>query len=236
MATFISVVSDVLRQNGILSGNDSDVTAFTDTQHQASIQLAITSVQSVLNQLTSETLIPYERADGTITFASGTRTYALPSDFVRFANAKPFMLQLDSNDNSDGRLLYEYPGGVEALSNTILDYREQSGTPINWYMTGGSTEQVGFWQVPDTTVDTLKVRFEYEKEVMVTVAADTLPFTIASQDIAFTDMASRYFFILRQNVPISSVYQDAAFNTSKATLARLIESKNPNKKYGHSYR
>lgn len=237
--TFVQTVSDVLRQNTILSGNDADITAFTDLQHQATLQLAKTSVQTILNQLVSESLIPYERVDGTITFIDGTRVYNLPADFIRFVGNngnKPFMLQLDSSGNSENRYLYEYPGGINRLESIIPQYREQAGTPWYWYMVGGATEQVGFYQVPDSSVDTLNVRFSYEKEVMVNTEADALPFTRVSQEIAFTDLASRYFSIINSGQPIARIEQDPAFGTAKATLISLINHKPPSGRYGYRYK
>lgn len=236
--TYVQTLSDVLRQNTMLSGNDSDITAFSDTQHQAAIQLAKIAIQSSLNQLVSESLIPFERTDGTITFVTDQRVYALPSDFMRFIGnkqSKPFMLQLDASEDSDNRYLYEYPGGLSKLEAVIPQYREDGGTPWYWYMIGGSALEVGFFHVPDLTMSGLKVRFAYEKEVMVNAEADLLPFTRVSQEIAFTDLASRYFAVIHSGAPIATVSQDPAYVAAKSTLIALMNHKPPSGKYGHIY-
>ncbi len=233
--TFVQTISDVLRQNTILSGDDADIVTFTDVQHKATILLAKTAVQSTLNQLVADRLLPFERTDGTIVFINNQRIYSLPADFIRFADSKPYMLQLDALGVSENRYLYEYPGGLGSLGAQIPQYREQQGTPWSWYYSDSTTEQVGFYQFPDTTAAGTQVRFSYEKEVMVNVEADTLPLSRVSMEIAFTDMASRWFRIINSGKDVGLIGRDPAYMAAKSTLIELLRFKNPVGRYGYKY-
>ncbi len=236
MTTFVQAVSRLLRHNSYLSNDDSDIVTFSDVQHKGTIQIAIIAIQNTLNEVATDRLIPSERVDGTITLLNGVRTYSLPTDFIRFADDPPFMLQLDENDLSENRILYEYSGGVNKLSQQIMDYREQLGTPFSWYYLDGLSEQVGFYQVPDSTVNNRKVRFSYEKEIMVNVEADVLPFSKQSMDYAFIHMAARRFQFIKANTQIDGLSGDTVYNSAKVSLTNLLRFKNPPKKYGYSYR
>src|SRR5689334_25409676 len=50
-----------MRIEGILRGDTDAPTTFSDLQHGATINLAQISIQDELNELTSDTLLPYEK-------------------------------------------------------------------------------------------------------------------------------------------------------------------------------
>ena len=235
MATFLDVVNRVMRINTVIGADDDDLTTFDDTQHVATLQIAKIAIQSTLTELTSDRIIPYEEADGTITVSTGTRVYALPADFIRFKGQNPFLLKLDGSSNSENITVNEYPGGEESLRRGILDYREQPGEPRWFYIIMSSTKQVGLYQVPDSSVNGVSYRFPYEKSVYVTVAADTMPFTTQQESDAFSDMAARRFQFLFTNQPIEGLERDSVYAAGKTNLMNLLRKTNPANGYGYRY-
>ena len=233
MATFLDSVNRIMRINTIIGADDDDLTTFDDTQHVATLQIAKIAIQSTLTELTSDRIIPYEEADGTISTTSGTRLYALPADFVRFKGEKPFLLKLDGSNNSENITVNEYPGGEEKLRRQILDYREQPGEARWFYQVESSTKQIGLYQVPDTT--DIVYRFPYEKSIYVTVAADTMPFTTQQEADAFADMAARRFQFIFTSQPIEGLEFDSVYNSGKVNLINLLRRTNPIGSYGYNY-
>ena len=235
MATFLDVVNRVLRINTVIGADDDDLTTFDDTQHVATLQIAKIAIQSTLTELTSDRIIPYEEADGTITALDGQRVYDLPADFIRFKGEKPFLLKLDSNSNSENIAVNEYPGGEEKLRRSILDYREQPGEPHWFYQIMSSTKQIGFYQVPNADVDSVVYRFPYEKSVYVSLAADTMPFTTQQESDAFADMAARRFQFMFTSQPIEGLERDSVYAVGKTNLMNLLRRTNPVSAYGYTY-
>ena len=103
--TFLDAVNRILRTNGIIRGDDDEVTTFNDVQHNATLNLAKIAVQDELVEFVSDRLVPLEQTTGTMDVSSGVRTYTLASDFVQFYGHPLFY------DATNNRQLYEYPGG-----------------------------------------------------------------------------------------------------------------------------
>lgn len=235
--TFLEAVNLILRINTFISGDDDDLTSFSDTQHRASLNLAKISIKSSINELVADRLIPYEETDGNITLSSGTRLYSLPSDFVRFVGPAPFFLKLQGaiGSDSDNQFVYEYPGGEDQLRWHVLDYRSQSGTPQWFYISNGTSKQIGLYPVPDSDDDGNVYRFPYQKDVTVTNEGDSLPFHTEQEAQAFVDMAARYMKYLIEKLPVSQLYEDPVFRTSKSALMALMKPIKSKESYGYRY-
>ena len=80
----LEAVTRILRQNAILRGDTDAPASFSDTNHNASMQLAIMAIQDEVAYLVADKLIPYEKTSDTITLSPSTRTYSLDSTFVNF--------------------------------------------------------------------------------------------------------------------------------------------------------
>lgn len=234
MSTFLDAVNRVLRINTIISGDDDDITTFTDIQHRATLNLAQIAIQSTLIELISDRLIPYEETDGIITYVTDQRVYALPADFVRMKGDNPFLLKLDGGVSANTTVNL-YKGGEEQLRRDILDYRTQSGNPMYFYFIDGTTKQIGFFHVPDSTMSGIELRFPYQKDVAITSEADALPFHTVSEENMFIDMCARHFQFLFTSQPTEGLEGDAVYKRAKSSLMQLITPVNPNKKYGYRY-
>lgn len=234
MSTFLESVNRVLLISGVISGDDTELTSFSDTQHVETMNLAKIAIQSTLTYVIAEKLIPYEETEGEIVTVSGTRVYSLPADFVRFSGKNPFLLKLSgTGGTSENTIVMRYPGGENRLKRHILDYKDQSGTPNYWYDVDATTKKIGLYQVPDTTG--VYYGFQYEKDISVTSEANTLPFHSTTEDYAFLDMAARYFYYLFSKQPIEQVFQDPIFKMGHQSLSQLMQTTYAVNKYGYSY-
>jgi len=199
------------------------------------LQIAKIAIQSTLTELSSDRIIPYEEADGTITALDGQRVYALPADFIRFKGENPFLLKLNSGSTSDNITVNRYPGGEEALRRQVLDYRTQPGESRWFYEVNSSVKQIGLYQVPDSSINNVVYRFPYEKSVYVVVAADVLPFSTQQESDAFADMAARRFQFMFTSQPIEGLERDSVYAAGKSNLMNLLRRTNPTGAYGYSY-
>ena len=236
MATFVSVVNDMLVTEGIVSGDDDEITSFTSTQHVVSIRLAQKAAQLELAHLVADQLIPYEKTDAVLTVTS--RTATLASDFVRFQDEIPWLLETDSGGTSLGTMIVEYPGGEERLRKHDLNYRENGGKPTFWYWVGGTSKTLGFWTVPSSTY---YYRYYYEKDVSVTAEADTMPFVSDTEVRTFVEAAARRFKFLyaspslRDGLFPNGLDRDPVILQARNNLAQLLRHKQPRTRYGRKY-
>ena len=229
--TFIQAVNRMLRTNGIIRGDTDVLATFSDTNHNSSSQIAQIAVQNELSELMSRGLLPYQHTiNGSVTLANGTRTYSLPTDFVRFWGDPPFLYDSVQNNH-----IFQYPGGEDQLRNSIYTYRTQTGYPTYWYFELGTTQQVSFFLVPDASVDARVLTFDYSADNQVTIEADVLPFTSTNQDYAFIDMASRRFKYLFEGKLDQPMEADPVYREARARLFALIRGKPASAHYGKVY-
>ncbi len=240
--TFLQAVNECLILEGIISGDDDELSSFTDAQHVISSKLAQKAIQQELASLVSEQVIDYERTSALLTTTAGTRTYTLATGFIRFRttdrNPKVILWESDSAGITDGQFVQEWPGGEESIIATYPRYRDQQGKPIYWYWVGGSTQDIGLYNVPDAT---RYYRYFYEKDVTVTSATDTLPFAVDTQARTFIRSAARRFKFLRSS-PVEretffpkGLEDDEQLKSNRAVLMSLLRHKQPPDHYGRRY-
>lgn len=231
MATFLDGVNRLLRINQIIKGDDDNITAFTDTQHAAYIELAKIAIQDELGEIVSERLIPYERDTNTITLATGTQNYALQTDFIRFFGTRPSFY-----DSTDNVRIYEYPGGEDALKDQDFQYKTTQGAPSWWYWYDSTTKQVAFYNVPSSVYNGRSLSYDYEQSIIVSNSTDTLPFIGTEEYHAFIQMASRRFTFMRMDQPQGLLTDDPSYNNAKSRLYAFLRPNNPAKHYGYGYK
>ena len=226
--TFLDAVNRVLRTATLIRGDDDNVTTFSDTAHSANINLARIAIQDELTEITSDSMIDLEFAQGTITTSNGARLYDLPSDFIRFAWDAFFY------ESSSNNIIPEYPGGQRRLRREIYNYKTQTGSPNWWYWEPSSKKKVGFYQVPNGSYS---YTYDYQRSVYVTVEADEMPFHNQEEADTFCHMAGRRFKFLferAENVQMS-LMSDAIYTNSKTRLYNLMRPTTPRRAYGRAY-
>jgi hypothetical protein len=159
--------------------------------------------------------------------AAGTRSYALATDFIRFFGKA---MVYDSVSNFE---MFEYPGGEDKLKLAIFNYKTQQSTPFYFYLEATTTKQISFYPVPQAVVT---YSYDYEADVSVTNATDTLPFHNEQEAQAFCRLAARRFKYLYQGLNIADIDQDSEHMKAKAVLSDMMIGKNPPKHYAPIYR
>jgi hypothetical protein len=233
--TFLECVTRILRLNGILRGDTDAPTSFSDTNHNASLQLAIVAVQDEIASLCAERLVPYEKTSATIALATGTRSYALATDFVNFFGNPHFY------ESTSNRIIVEWPGGEENLQLADFTYLTRTGTPNWWYWDRTTSKKVAFYNVPDSSFNGLSLAYQYEKSVLVSAASDTMPFHNDLESNTFSLMAGRRFKLMFENVENKNDVQailenDVSYRSGKTTLIRLMRGTNAPGYYAPAYR
>ncbi|MCP5005383.1 MAG: hypothetical protein GY941_15820 [Planctomycetes bacterium] len=226
---FLAAVNRVLVNNFIIRGDDDEITAFTSTQHAGMIRIARNAITTELNSVLSVFEIPYEKAEGSITTEASERIYALPVNFVRFYGTNPF-LYLSTDHN---QLLEEYKGGEDKLRRHDLTYRTNEGVENWWYWNPSTVKSIALYQVPDGI---RTYNFDYEKSSGVSESTDVLPFVQEAEAEAFTDMASRRFKYIVEDVNLADIDKDVEYMRHASTLMNFLAFKNPRKGYGSDYR
>lgn len=228
---FIDCVNAMLRINGIIRGDTDPLTTFSDTNHNSTSQIAQIAVQQEIAQLTARGLLPYQhKTNGTLTMATATRSYALPSDFIQLWGEPPFFY-----DPIAQFQVLQFPGGEDNLRDTIMTYRTDAGYPLWWYFELGTTQQVSFYPVPDAQRNGLVLDFDYSAAVNVVNSTDTIPLSTTDQQSVFTMMAARRFKFLYEGKVDQPVEDDAVYREARAGLFALIKGKQPATKYGSIY-
>lgn len=222
---FLDAVTRIMRAETILRGDTDAPTTFSDLQHGATIALAQVAIQDELNDLTSDVTLPYEKTTtGSITTVNGTRSYSLASDFTRFFGV-PMLLTGTTQ-------LFEYRGGEEKLKVVFPGYKTDAGTPTWFYFDYTTTKKIAFYSVPTGATT---YTYDYEKDVSVTNATDTLPFHNEMEAQAFCRLAARRFKYLYQGLEIAGLVQDPEHQKARAVLAAMIIGKSPAKSYTAAY-
>lgn len=225
---FLAAVNRIMRIEGIIRGDTDPVTTFGDLQHGATINLAQIAIQDELNELTSDTLLPYEKkTTGSVVTVQGTRSYALATDFIRFFGRAMLYCQADNFE------MLEYPGGEDRIKTQFYDYKTAQSTPTYFYFEATTTKQISFWPVPQGAKT---YAYDYEADVSVTNATDTLPFHNEQEAQGFCRLAGRRFKMLYEGMDPALIAQDPEHIKAKAVLADLIIGKNPPRYYAPVYR
>lgn len=226
--TLIQAIARIMRIEGIIRGDTDAPTSLSDLQHGATINLAAIAVQDELNEITSDVMIPYEKdTTGSLTTVAGTRSYALASNFVRFVGRPMLYCSADNYE------MFEFPGGEESLKVQVPNYKTVQSTPYAFYFEYTTTKKISFFPVPQ---EAKTYTYDYEKDVSVTAAGDTLPFQNEIEAQAFCRLAARRFKYIFQGLNIADLDRDTERAKAKTVLFDLIIGKNAPKHYAPVYR
>lgn len=241
---FLEGVNIVLREGGIIAGDDDEVSAFTDTQHENHVNLAKRAIKRELNDLLSDKNMPFEEAEGYLTMVSGQRAYALESDFIRFSDAPAFMLEVESASAtaaSKNRKIYHYIGDEQKIRKELMDYRDILGEPQYFYAINAETHQVGMYPVPNASENGEVYRYWYQKSLTVTTETDNIPVINEQAAESFIEGCTVHFNYLRmtpqerQVLYPQGVQFDPDLQQARAKTLEFVRKTAPIPKYGRKY-
>lgn len=226
--TLIQAIARIMRAEGLIRGDTDAPTSLSDLQHGATINLAVIAVQDELNEIASDSMLPYEKdTTGSITTVAGTRSYALASNFIRFVGKAMLYCSADNFE------MFEFPGGEERLKTQVPNYKTLQSNPFAFYFEHGTTKKISFYPVPQEAKTYI---YDYEKDISVTAATDTMPFHNEIEAQAFCRLAARRFKYLYQGLDVKDLDSDTERAKAKTALFDLVIGKNPPRHYAPVYR
>jgi len=186
--TLLNGVNEVLKQLGYIKGNSGELVSLTDSQRQTSIDQVIQAWNRLVMEVYDEssTPLPNELAESTITLVTNDRDYALASDLNQ--------LRFPLVNQTTGQEIWEYNGGYTQI------FRDQT-IPANF--TGQSSfaairptdGELYLDAIPTAEENGDVYKYQYDKSVTLSLAADTFPFkddVFEALISACAELVSRY--------------------------------------------
>jgi len=173
MSSLLDGVNEVLKRAGELDNDTGALTTLTDSARQWNIDITVQIWNELVDELYARLgiMVPLNTDESTtITLVASQRAYALPSDLVQ--------IQWPLVDETNGRIIAEYPGGYEDLIEDQLIPGNYKGVPLAAVIRPSD----GYLYIdtnPTSSEAGLAYKLRYLKDVSVSSAADTFPFNDA---------------------------------------------------------
>lgn len=190
--TLLGFVNDVLTRTGMVQGDSGTLSTLTDSARQTDINRAVQITNEVVMTLYSFSSFPKEVAEGTITLSDGTRAYSLPSDFEQM-HGESYRERVLKNA-SNNFFMYEYKVRNGALSpyaqmyHDQLDFSDYKGQPLHWALSP-LADEIYVDMTPGAEQAGDAYTFLYDKDIRLSVAADTFPFSDSVADTLISVVA-----------------------------------------------
>lgn len=166
--TLLEAVNDMFKMAHIIAGDADALTTLTDSARQADIDYCVIALNQVIDELytSSDEPRPTQQAESTITLATGTRAYALATNYVR--------LHWPLIDKTNGQYIYEYE---EDYNDILEDDPEQVWSGLPTYGVIRPTDGKLYVNAAPTSADNGKVyTYQYDQDMELSLAADEVPF------------------------------------------------------------
>ncbi len=168
MATLLQGVNAVGKRARFLD-NATELSSLTDTPKQLyidqSIQVWNEAIVDLFDAVPESK--PEELATANLTLVTSDRDYALASDVVK--------LIWPLHDTTNGRFIYEWRDGYVNLEQMQLNPASQNGLPL--YAAIRPTDgELYLDRIPSADENGLVYVYYYDKDILMSVAADTFPF------------------------------------------------------------
>jgi len=207
--TLLDGVNEVLKRVKIIRGDTGLLTTLTDATIQTHIDLTVQLWNESLDDLYRDTVKPKELAENTITLVTGDRDYVLQTDLVE--------LHFPLLDETLGNYIYEWRGGYLNLVSIQNIPSQWEGTP--YYGVIRPTDgELYLDRIPDAEVNGRVYKYRYDKDLVLSLAADTMPFT----DTVFRAMVpvvGQLFEKARKRT-----FDSGEFNSSLGRAAALLST------------
>ena len=211
--TLLNGVQDVLEDVGVLDSG-SALASLSDSGRQVYIDVAIRKWNEGIEELYSliSQPLPKELASSTVTLVASDRDYALASDLVQ--------LHWPLHDQTNGQFIHEYIDGYLALLRQQPKPADYTGLP-QFGVIRPTDGQVYFDKLPTSTEAGRVYTYQYDKDVSLSVAADTVPFS----DAVYRAMVPAVGQLWRRERQNS--FDQESFNTNLGRAARLLTTQQP---------
>lgn len=206
--TLLNCVNEILKRVGQIHGDSDALVVLTSGARQRSIDVSIQVVNEGIDELysTSALAMPNEVAEGTITLATNDKSYALASDLV--AIRWPLI------DKTNNQYIVRFPGDYNDMLELDPE-QDDTGTP-HWGVISPVNGELFLDRLPDASVNGNVYTYQYDKELELTDAADTVPFNNA----VFRAMVPAWVQLYRRS--IQNDFDDGIFKASMGRASRLL--------------
>lgn len=166
--TLLQSVNEVLKRNGVVSGDSGALTTLTDSARQSMIDVAVQVINEGIDELyrISNRSMPIQQAEDRLVLVEGLRDYALPSDL----NILIFPLI----DRTNSQFIHEHKGGYNAM---LLEDPEQDdiGLPTRAAI-NPVTNELHLNVAPTTSDSGREYVYQYKRDTFLSIATSTVPF------------------------------------------------------------
>ena len=212
--TLLNGVNEVLKKAKVINGDSGVLTTLTDGARQLYIDNAVQAWNELMDELYSLTGVPKPQVmdTATITLVTATRAYALDSTLTR--------LHFPLIDTTNGNYIYKYEGGYQALFAS--QPLPSSYTSLPQY--GAIRPSDGYLYLdtqPASTYNGRVYTYNFDKDISVSLAADTFPFT----DVVFRSMVPAVTEVWKRNQ--HREFDGQMVNISLSRAARYLNESPP---------
>ncbi len=204
----------------MIAGDTGDITSFTDTEHQREIDVALQIINEVLDEAYSLGSFSAEVAEATITLATDTREYSLPSDFEKFVGIATFI------NAENKRRITPYPGGYEQMYVDQPNPSDFIGQPQRYAInTTNAKLRVDRTPTSDENGDVYTAL--YEKRINLAATGDTFPCSDDAVDALISPIAEIWRAVINRESREGSLSRSAF-----ARALKVLRKGQVRKRYG----
>lgn len=211
--TLLQAVNELLKRVGQIHGDSAALASLTQPSRQRSIDVAIQVINEGIDELytTSKCAAPNEQGEGTITLATGDRSYALAEDLVQLR--WPFI------DKTNNQYLRPFAGGYDAM--LLLD-PEQDDTGLPHFAAINPVNGELHLDRAPTAAEAGRVyTYQYDKELALSAATDLVPFG----NIVFRAMVPAWVQLWRRDM--QNEFDAGLFAASIGRASRVLSKEQP---------
>lgn len=174
--TLLNAVNEVLTRVGIIAGDSGDLTTLTDSARQRYIDVAVQVINEGIDELYTmqQRPMPSQQKEATLTLLLATRAYTLATDLLK--------LRWPLIDKTNNQFIVEFPGGYNEM--LVFD-TEQTDTGLPMAGAIRPTDAKLFLDRAPTATEAGRLyTYQYDRDMVLDSAADTVPFS----DAVFRDL------------------------------------------------
>lgn len=212
--TLLNAVNETLKRVKVIQ---SDLASTTDSSIQTEINATIQVINEGIDELYSYAKkgMPNEQASSTLTLVLSQRDYALASDLI--------VLHFPLIDETNTQFIYEFPGGYDDM--LLLD-PEQDDTGLPYYAAINPTNgQLHLDRAPTSTEAGRVYTYQYEKDLVLSADADTVPFNNA----VFRSMVPVWAQLYKRER--QNEFDQPLYNAGLGRASRYLSLVEPRKSY-----
>lgn len=216
--TLLNGVNAVLKKTNLIAGDAGELASLTDSARQPWIDSIVQLWNEVMEELysTIDQPMPQELGEDTITLATNTRDYTLTAFNTLYW---PLL------NETTGQMIYEWKKGYLNLINSQPVPADFTGQP-SYGVISPVDRKLYLDRIPTASENGDVYKYRFDKDVSVSLAADTFPFIDTVFRALVPAVAERF------NLDQKREFSGGVFNEAIARAARELSGIKPRTRYG----